>query len=394
MVVCVGTVAIAGMGDANSCSLIEPSPAPLKPCSAALEPLVPLVPRYMLEQEEKSPRNPKITAVAASLKREGPVGDRLHASAKRDQPPPDDAAHSHPKSPRAGAGLRSSQTQTPGAPYEDLLLEKWKENRAKFEAKVQEMEEQERARHHPQINAVSKELAESLPSSSKDRLQVFCRGPHPQTAVFVRGFLGAPQREGGAIPCRCTVLYCTVLYSTVTRLALRRDTVPQLKTIILYFGAIPQRYATARGILESPYAAGGQGGGGGGSPSIPKSPSWENWNLQQGKSCQAIFGPQTFGSQTPPPLSNISLAIALGRNAICVCFPLPGPGMRCHIPPKCWVSTQLHALPSAQGAGSSTQPQGAHPHRYSIVVSRCGGRGTGISCRPHAPGQAQCGCSP
>eukprot|EP01012_Entosiphon_sulcatum_P048223 TRINITY_DN6651_c0_g1_i1.p1 TRINITY_DN6651_c0_g1~~TRINITY_DN6651_c0_g1_i1.p1 ORF type:complete len:764 (-),score=101.48 TRINITY_DN6651_c0_g1_i1:926-3217(-) len=146
--------------------------------------------KLWMRVQDVDEHKPQITHFANSLKRTGDVHERLYSSASNRVSVDDScvsellalensapARRRHSLSATSSIEFPYSPAITSFAaglarngPVEVTLIQKHKMEKEKFEQKIREMEMQERARMTPAINTVSKELAESLPQSSRERL--------------------------------------------------------------------------------------------------------------------------------------------------------------------------------------------------------------------------------
>ncbi|KEG06637.1 hypothetical protein DQ04_12981030 [Trypanosoma grayi] len=133
-------------------------------------------------REESVPLAPRITAYAATLKRDGDVADRLMAVARerrerelKDAVGGTDASPLRPRR-RSGGGASPRGKQQQQQQQESLLLlsmeERQRQYRLRREKKIRDIVEAERRLHTPTINPVSEMIAAGLPISSTERLMV------------------------------------------------------------------------------------------------------------------------------------------------------------------------------------------------------------------------------
>eukprot|EP00667_Euglena_gracilis_P008805 EG_transcript_8932 len=118
--------------------------------------------RALVEGQGSLMRSPQITPMAASLQREGDITDRLFLMSlyKAGSELPDAIAE-YDEEPEVSDQRPKVKMQ---------LYGKQKERQARQAARQQQAADEEALLHRPQINAVSQELAATLPGSSKDRL--------------------------------------------------------------------------------------------------------------------------------------------------------------------------------------------------------------------------------
>jgi len=135
-------------------------------------------------EEEKCPHHPQITNYAASLQRDGDVGDRLYNKAfeyrskredeiERQMQEIEEMARGGHRSPRRVASYSYEHQREPEArnlPIELDLQRRDEEKKAAREAMLAEQEEEEALMHYPRINAMSDLIASQLPENAVERL--------------------------------------------------------------------------------------------------------------------------------------------------------------------------------------------------------------------------------
>eukprot|EP00760_Papus_ankaliazontas_P035909 PhM_4_TR8081/c0_g1_i1/m.5988 len=131
--------------------------------------------RQQHELRNSQPGNPRITAYAATMPRDGDVFDRLYSTsyeneAKRavlHQSRVNEEGMECSYSPRI---TRNASSIVRERPVEEDLLDRHAQSRAMQEEQVRLMMERERDLHTPAINPVSDEIASRLPETSRERL--------------------------------------------------------------------------------------------------------------------------------------------------------------------------------------------------------------------------------
>lgn len=136
------------------------------------------------EEMERCPHQPQITNYAASLQREGTVGERLYSKAfeyrakrqeeiERQMQEIEEMARGGHTSPRRIASYSYEATIEPDVrtlPIELDLQRREAERQAYRRQLLDEQEEEEALMHYPRINAMSDLIAQQLPENSVDRL--------------------------------------------------------------------------------------------------------------------------------------------------------------------------------------------------------------------------------
>eukprot|EP01006_Ploeotia_vitrea_P027886 TRINITY_DN60667_c0_g1_i1.p1 TRINITY_DN60667_c0_g1~~TRINITY_DN60667_c0_g1_i1.p1 ORF type:complete len:718 (+),score=66.95 TRINITY_DN60667_c0_g1_i1:47-2200(+) len=154
--------------------------------------------KLLNEEAGKNPGTPKITSFAASLQRDGDIGDRLYEMwvEKKERETEEqwalEAGLHGTHSPIITRNAQSIQRQLP---IHDELLARHEYAQMRKEEVLSAMHELERDQHRPVINPVSDEIASRLPQSTEDRLFTKRKKDEPQNNYSFQPELNPKSRE-------------------------------------------------------------------------------------------------------------------------------------------------------------------------------------------------------